>query len=129
MGQMHYAYLDIIVHNRISGVLKYIRTFIIVSLIALPLLIEAAVVLNPSMFLLIDLVSIFVIVEGVIPIITLSTYKPAIRITEHFVSGSEPNTLAISQTLESEGRNKSGYMNCQSNKDVKGSKKKSERRG
>lgn len=34
--KMHYAYLNIIVHNRISGVLKYVRTFIIVSLITLP---------------------------------------------------------------------------------------------
>jgi hypothetical protein len=100
--QMHYAYLDIIVHNRISGMLKYVRTFIIVSLITLPLLIEAAIILNPSIFLLFDLLSIVVVVEGIIPIIGISTYRPAIRITEKLVLGTAPNTLAIKQTLESE---------------------------
>ena len=100
--EMHYAYMDIIVHNRISGVLKYVRTFIIATLITLPILIEAAIVLNPSIFLLLDFLSIFFVVEGIIPIITISTHKPAIRITEHLVSGTEPNTIAIQQTLESE---------------------------
>jgi hypothetical protein len=102
--EMHYAYLEIIVHNRISGILKYVGTFIIVSLISLPLLIEAEVVLNSTIFLLLDLLSIVIIVEGIIPIIGISTYRPAIRITEHLVSGTAPNTLAIQQTLEPEDK-------------------------
>lgn len=58
--------------------------------------------MNPSIFLLLDLLSIFIVVEGIIPIVGISTYRPAVRITEHLVSGTAPNTLAIKQTLESE---------------------------
>ncbi len=102
LAELYYAYLDLIIHNRISGVLKYVRTFLILSLITLPLIIEAAIILNPSIFLFLDILLIVFVVEGIVPIITVSTYKPAIRITEHLVSGAAPNTIAIKQTLESE---------------------------
>jgi hypothetical protein len=102
LAEMYYAYLNLIIHNRISGVLKYVGTFLILSLLTLPLLIEAAIVLNSLIFFVLDLLLILFVVEGVFPIITLSTYKPAIRITEHLVPGTVPNTLAIMKTLESE---------------------------
>ena len=100
--ETYYAYLDLIIHNRVSGVLKYVRSFLLISLVMLPLLIEFFVILNPLLFFLIDILLLFAIVEGIVPIITVSTYKPAIRIREYFVSTAIPNQIAIKKELETE---------------------------
>lgn len=98
----YFSYLRIIVHNRISGVLKYIQWFLFLSIILLPLLIEAYFIFSPVVFLIADLFIIISIAEGIIPILNVCTYKPAIRIKEHFVGTDVPNQIAIKQELEME---------------------------
>ena len=100
--ETYYVYLDLIIHNRIIGVMKYVQSFLVISLIMLPLLIESSILFSPSIFLLIDIFLIFAIVEGVIPIINICVYKPAIRIRNQFVGTDIPNQIAIKKELEAE---------------------------
>jgi hypothetical protein len=94
-------HLDLIIRNRISGVLKYVRSFLMISLVTLPLLIEFFIIFNPALFFLVDILLLFIIVEGIIPIITICTFKPAFRIREYFVT-TGPNQIGIKKELEIE---------------------------
>ena len=100
--ETYYGCLQLIINNRNSGVLKYVSSFLIISLIMLPMLIEFSIIFNPIIFLLIDLFSIFAIVEGVVPIITICTRKPTIRIKTYLASTDIPNQLVIKKKFEIE---------------------------
>ena len=72
-------------HNVRSGILKYIRTLITISLFSLFILIWLYVVVNSAVFMTIDIFLLITILLGVLPIINLALYEPPLKLVRYIV--------------------------------------------
>ena len=72
-------------HNIRSGVLKYTRTYLSVSILSLFYLVIFYVVLSPTIFILADVCLLVIILTGVFPIIDIALYKPALKLATYVI--------------------------------------------
>lgn len=72
-------------HNIRSGVLKYTRTYLSVSILSLFYLVIFYVALSPIIFMLADACLLIIILTGVFPIINFALYKPTLKLRTYFI--------------------------------------------
>jgi len=72
-------------HNVRSGVLRYVRTYLVVSILSLFVLLYLFVVASSALFLLADLCLLLFILTGVFPIIDVALYKPALKLVRYII--------------------------------------------
>lgn len=72
-------------HNIRSGVLKYTRTHLVVSIFSLILLMPLYILTVPRVFLAIDFILLIIILAGSFPVIMMALYKPALRLVKYVI--------------------------------------------
>lgn len=89
----HYKLLSIVGNNLRSGVLTYTRTYIVTSIFLQIYLVFLFVTLSvnqaTSLYILIDAFFMTIIFVGMVPIINIALYKPALRPIRYFIVAGE----------------------------------------
>ena len=80
-----YGLDHILRHNIRSGVLRYTRTYLIISLFSLFFVLQLYTILSPALFILVDTTLLLVIFTGIFPIISTALYKPALRLVRYVI--------------------------------------------
>ena len=80
-----YGLDHILRHNIRSGVLKYTKTYITISLFSLFFILQLYILLSPALFILVDTTLLLIIFTGIFPIISIALYKPALRLVKYVI--------------------------------------------
>ena len=80
-----YGLEHILGHNMRSGVLRYTRTYLIISLFSLFFILQLYIILSPALFMLFDTTLLLIIFTGIFPIISIALYKPALRLVKYVI--------------------------------------------
>lgn len=80
-----YGLEHILGHNIRSGVLRYTRTYLIISLFSLFFILQLYILLSPALFILFDTTLLLIIFTGIFPIISIALYKPALRLVKYVI--------------------------------------------
>jgi hypothetical protein len=80
-------------HNYRTGVLKYTRTFLIVSLVSLFSLLFLYMALDSGLFITIDIFLLFSILCGIFPIVSTALDRPTLKLKTHVIPARVEQTI------------------------------------
>lgn len=80
-------------HNYRTGVLKYTRTYLIVSLVSLFSLLFLYVALDSGLFITIDIFLLISILCGIFPIISTALDRPTLKLKTHVIPARVEQTI------------------------------------
>jgi hypothetical protein len=72
-------------NNVKSGILKYLKIYLIISIISLFMLVYVYVLVDSFLFILVDTFLQFTVFTGIFPIINMALYRPSIKLVRYVI--------------------------------------------